>query len=173
MYPYFSKNENVDEDIVENNVSKSDLDDKEDILDKDDFRAYIIEALQEAIEDQQENVKLYEKIYNMITDEKDKNVLRQIYLNEMKYEKIFIEIYKMLTGKEPVIRPDEDVEIDIDDSLKEELEDAIEEQLEDIEFYRMLMSAFVDLPVRDMIYEVILGKQKNAQLLSNLYNKYR
>ncbi len=174
MYPYFSKNE--DETIRKENILKNDLDDKDDTIDeadeKEDFREYIIDAIEEAIKDQEENVIYYEKLYNMVKDEKDKNTLRQIYLNEIKYKKIFIDLYKMITGKEPNIKIDND-DIDIDDSISQELYDSIEEQLEDIEFYRMIMSAFADLPVRDMIYEVIVGKQKNTQLLSNLYNKYK
>lgn len=168
MYPYFSK-----QNEIINKVSKKDLDDAiEDKIEQDDFRRYIIDALKEAIEEQEENSRYYEKLYNIVADEKDKNILRQIYLNEMKYKKIFQDIYKMITGTEANIREDfEDIEID--DNITEELYESIEEQLDDIEFYRMLMSAFADLPIRDMIYEVIIGKQRNSQQLSNLYNKYR
>mgnify|MGYP001859814192 CR=1 FL=1 len=170
MYPYFSKKQN---DISVKEVAKKDLDDLlESEVEKDDFRRYVLEALIDAIEDQHESSLYYEKLYNIITDEKDKDILRQISLNEMKYKNIFMELYKMLTGKDAVIR-EKFEDIDIEDSLSEELFDSIEEQLEDIEFYRMLMSLFADLPIRDMIYEVIVGKQRNAQRLSNLYNKYR
>lgn len=168
MYPYFSKQKEII-----NKIIKKDLDDAiEDKVEQDDFRRYIIDALKEAIEEQEENSRYYEKLYNIVDDEKDKNILRQIYLNEMKYKKIFEEVYKMITGTDANIREDfEDIEID--DNITEELYDSMEEQLDDIEFYRMLMSAFADLPIRDMIYEVIIGKQRNSQQLSNLYNKYR
>nr|WP_317359314.1 ferritin-like domain-containing protein [uncultured Tyzzerella sp.] len=174
MYPYFSKK---DKNIAAQSVEAKDLDDlienrAEDKTEEDDFRRYIIEALEDAIENQQENSIYYEKLYNIVTNEKDKDILRQISLDEMKYKKIFMDIYKMLTGKEAKIRENYE-DIDIDDSLGEELFDSIEEQLEDVEFYRMLMSLFADLPVRDMIYEIIVGKQKNSQRLSNLYNKYK
>ena len=168
MYPYFSK-----QNEATNQIIKKDLDDAmENKIEQDDFRTYIIDALKEAIEEQDENSRYYEKLYNMLTDEKDKNVLRQVYLNELKYKKIFEEIYKMITGTDANIREDFE-EIEIDNNITEELYNSIEEQLDDIEFYRMLMSAFADLPIRDMIYEVIVGKQRNAQQLSNLYNEYR
>ncbi len=168
MYPYFSKQKEAT-----NQINKKDLDDAmENKIEQDDFRTYIIDALKEAIEEQDENSRYYEKLYNMLTDEKDKNVLRQVYLNELKYKKIFEEIYKMITGTDANIREDFE-EIEIDNNITEELYNSIEEQLDDIEFYRMLMSAFADLPIRDMIYEVIVGKQRNAQQLSNLYNEYR
>ncbi len=170
MYPYFSKKQ--ENNIKAQEIEKKDSDDLiEDKIEQDDFRRYIIEALEEAIEEQQKRSIYFEKLYNIVTDEKDKDILRQISLNEMKYKKIFMELYKMLTGEDAVLK--ERVDVDIEDTLSEELYDSIEEQLEDIEFYRMLMSLFADLPIRDMIYEIIVGKQKNAQLLSNLYNKYR
>ncbi|WP_317368676.1 ferritin-like domain-containing protein [uncultured Tyzzerella sp.] len=177
MYPYFSKK---DDDVKIKEIVKKDeddlMEDKDDLTEnkkeQEDFRRYIIEALEEAIEDQHKSSIYYEKLYNMVEDEKDKDTLRQIALNEMKYKKIFMELYKMLTGKEANIE-DKYENVDVDDSLIEELQESIEEQLEDIDFYRMLMSLFSDLQVRDMIYEVILGKQKNAQLISNLYNKYK
>lgn len=170
MYPYFSTK---NDDIKSQEVEKKDLEDKiEDQTEQEDFRRYVIEALEEAIEGQNESSMYYEKLYNIVTDEKDKDTLRQIALNEMKYKKIFMELYKMITGTETVVESKEE-NIDIEDSLSEAFYNSIENQLEDIEFYRMIMSLFSDLPIRDMIYEIIVGKQKNAQLLSNLYNKYK
>lgn len=184
MYPYFcNKNEttnnleytqnlNNENDYnsqkhfneIKQNIKTTDFDNEE------DFRQYVIDALKEAIKEQDENAKYYEKLYNMAQDEKEKDIIRQIYLNELKYKKIFMEIYKMITGEDANIQ---ESKVDIDGSFIEELYDSIEEQLEDLEFYRMLMSVFADLPIRDMIYEVIVGKQKHAQQLSNIYNKYR
>ncbi|WP_250277714.1 hypothetical protein [[Clostridium] colinum] len=169
MYPYFSKK---DETIEKKDILENDLDDKIEEKLENDFRTHIIESIGEAIKEQDENSRYYEKLYNIVKDEKDKNTLRQIHLNETKFKNIFMKLYKMLTGKDFELREDYE-EIDLDDNISEEFYDSIEDQLENIEFYRILMSAFSDLPIRDMIYEIIVGKQKNAQLLSNLYNKYK
>lgn len=183
MYPYFSKkNDNITSNNTQNlnfdnnydyqkdfkqikqNVETPDFDSEE------DFRQYVIDAIKEAVKEQDENTKYYEKLYNMAQDEKEKDIIRQIYLNELKYKQIFMEIYKMITGSDANIQ---ETKVDIDGSFVEELYDSIEEQLDDLEFYRMIMTVFADLPIRDMIYEVIVGKQRHAQQLSNMYNKYK
>lgn len=76
----------------------------------------------------------------------------------------------MITGNDANIQ---ETKVDIDGNFVEELYESIEEQLDDLEFYRMIMSVFADLPIRDMIYEIIVGKQRHAQQLSNMYNKYK
>ena len=107
----------------------------------------------------------------MVNDENDKSILRQIYLDEMKHKKIFMDLYRILTGEEFVMGQIEDKVIE--GSLKDELYNSIQSELEGAEFYRMLMSAFLDLPIRDMIYEPLMDEQKHALLVSNLYNKYK
>lgn len=166
MYPYICKQDLENEEI-----------EKKDVFDRDDdFREDIIDAIEDAIEDQYEKSRYYERLYNKITNEKDRGILRRISLDELKFKKIFDKIYKLLTGKNYVIKNDVDLDDlydDDDDTILEELYDSIEDQLESVDFYRMLMSMFKDLPIRDLIYEVIVGKQRNAQNLSNLYNKYK
>lgn len=102
MYPYFCKkndeiasnntkntqnvNFNTNYDYqkdfnqIKQNVETTDFDNEE------DFRQYVIDAVKEAVKEQDENAKYYEKLYNMAQDEKEKDIIRQIYLNELKYK---------------------------------------------------------------------------------------
>ncbi len=171
MYPYFSnKDEQIKKlDTVKENLNSDNY--KDENMEEEDFRRYIIESVEEAIKDEERDTKYYQKMYNMVSDENDKSILRQIYLDEMKHKKIFMELYRILTGEEFVMGQIEDKEIE--GSLKDELYNSIQSELEGAEFYRMLMSAFLDLPIRDMIYEPLMDEQKHALLVSNLYNKYK
>lgn len=184
MYPYFSnsnigqENKNFSLDNVKINFKATD-DDLDDTLDDDlddnqeeDFKTHIINSIKQAIIEKNASIDYYDKLSKKITDEKDKSILRQIYLDEKKQKSIFQTIYKLLTGLDANFDEIEDA-IDTDDSLAEQFFDRIEDKFENIDFFRMLMSVFSDLPIRDMLYEILVGEQKHAQQLSNLYNKYK
>lgn len=168
MNPYFQNK--IEEDEIKTNDLDDNLEDKlEEKFDLDDrFEDEILELILKAIEQENEDSKYFEKLANLIQNEKDKEDIRKIYLDDKKHFKIFSEIYKSLTGKEPIF---EDEEIEIDDTLPEELEDSIEQKLENVELYRLILSSFLDVGIRDMIYEIITDEQSHAQKLTKLYNK--
>lgn len=168
MSPYFQNTMKID------NISTNDLEDRlEDFLgdkfDLDDkFENEILDLILEAIEQENEDSKYYKELLKLVENDKDKEAIRKIYLDDKKHFKIFSEIYKSLTGKEPIF---EDEEIEIDDTLLEELEDSIEQKLENVELYRLILSSFLDVGIRDLIYEIITDEQGHAQKLTNLSNK--
>lgn len=188
MYPYFSNSKEAEEDktnileIKTNFSCSKDLDDMYDDKDLDDMydddkteedlKSHIIESIKEAILDKNRNIDYYDRLSKKITDDKDRAILRNIYLDEKKHKSIFEKLYKLLTGLDAKFDKIEDA-IDTDDSLAEQFLERIEDKFENIEFFRMLMSIFSDLPIRDLIYKVILDEQKHTQQLSNLYNKYK
>ena len=169
MYPYFSENKEIKEikeEIKPLSYEKTDLDNDE----QEEFENYILDMILEAIEQENEDARYYEKLSTMVEDENDRESLRRIHLEDTKHFNMLSELYTNLTGREPIFEYDE---IEIDEPLSEEFLDGAEEKLENVELYRNIMMAFLDISVRDMIFEIITDEQKHAQKLNQLYFKYR
>lgn len=166
MYPYFSENKESREEIKPLSYEKTDFD----YDDQEEFQNYILDMILEAIEQENEDARYYEKLSTMVKDENDRENLRRIHLEDTKHFNMLSELYTNLTGREPIFEYDE---IEIDDPLSEEFLDGAEEKLENVELYRNIMMAFLDISVRDMIFEIITDEQKHAQKLNQLYFKYR
>lgn len=160
MYPYF------EEDI--NKIKTNDLDDRFDLDEDDIFENEILELLLEAISQEDEDIRYFQKLEKMLKNTKDKDMIRKIMLDDKKHFKIFSEIYKSLTGKEPIFEKEE---VEIDDSLIEEIFDSIEQKLENVELYRLLLSSFLDVGIRDLIFEIITDEQAHAQKLTQIHNR--
>ncbi len=123
-----------------------------------------------AIEQENNDMRYYEKLSTCVKDEKDRECLRRIHLEDMKHFNMFSGLYTNLTGKEPIFEYDE---IDIENPLAEEFLEGAEQKLENVELYRNIMMAFLDVGIRDMIFEIITDEQRHAQKLNQLYYKYR
>jgi rubrerythrin len=128
----------------------------------------ILDMLRSAMIDEKEGSDYYLRLMSLATCVKDKEILKTISQNEFKHFKILEEIYTNLTGEkydfcfEP--RP-------IGANLAHEYEVCICAEISDFEFYRKLYFGFLNVQIRDMLYEIMTDEQNHAIKLSHLYSK--
>lgn len=140
-------------------------------VDEIDYKRYILELIMECIYDENYNINYYGALYDIATKQRDKTNLRQIYLDAMKHLNMFSDIYKMLSMEEPPpLSGFDKVSIDEDDFL-DEIQNSVEEKVESANFYRMVMTLFDDLVIRDMIFEAMVDEQGHAHLLGSIYTR--
>ncbi|MDE6181816.1 MAG: ferritin-like domain-containing protein [Eubacteriales bacterium] len=168
MYPYFSNNNISKKEIKTSSYEKTDSDN--DIDNQEEFENCILDMILDAIEESNEDSRYYEKLSTMVKDENDKASLRKIHLEDMKHFNMLSDLYTSLTGREPNFEIDE---IEIEGSLADEFLEGAEDKLENVELYRNIMMAFLDIGIRDMIFEIITDEQNHAQKLNQLYYKYK
>ncbi len=134
---------------------------------------YIAEMLIEAIKDERTDAKYYDTIANMLEDENDKKLFHKIHHDELKHEKIFAEIYELLTGSKP---SEEEITIEekpVSENMEENFANSIIDELSAVEFYRKILFSFLNQEIRDALYEVITDEQGHAQILNYMYSKYK
>ncbi len=166
MYPYYTQNK-------EEKAKTLALSSKAEVSankDDEDFSKYVLQMILSAIEQENYDMMYYNQLLNYTTDEEEKEVLRRIYLDDIKHFNLLKELYKCLTD-EP-ISFDYD-EIEIGDNITKEFKNSFEQKLENVELYRNILKSFLDTCIRDMLFEIITDEQMHAQKLNNLYNNRR
>lgn len=156
-----------DDDNDDNDYDNDDNDDN----DMSDFREYILDMIKDAIKIQNETINYYKDLSKDAPNKKDKQILRKISLENVKFKDNFIKIYEMLMDYENMSIPEDRITTKKCCDFLERLENGIDMDLEHAEFYRVIMSTIADLLVRDMIYEVILGKLRHCNLINNMYTR--
>lgn len=134
---------------------------------------FIVQMLIEAIKDETADAAFYEDISNLLEDDGDAKAFYKISCDEKKHMKIFTEIYAALTGEEP---SESDIMTDrknVCENLADNFSDAIFDELSAFEFYRKLYFAFLNVELRDAIFEIMTDKQSHAQILNYMYAKYK
>lgn len=129
----------------------------------------ILDMLLLALKDESKDQNYYEQLSKKVDNKEDAKILRQISLDEQKHYKYFAQIYKRLTGKNPSVQFEK---AEVGNNIVGEFAQAIFEELGAVEFYLRLMFLFLDLQIRDMIYEIITDEQAHASKLNYLYSKY-
>lgn len=127
---------------------------------------YILELIREAISDEYRDANYYEELSKMANTPEAQRVLRKIHLDELKHFKIFQEIYYQLTGEKAEVNYEKS---EIEGSLAENYSKSIFNELEAVEFYRIILFSFLNIPIRDWLYEIITDEQAHAQKLNYLY----
>ncbi len=138
----------------------------------DEINKYIIQMVTEAIKDEMIDSKFYATIANTLEDEADAKIFYKIACDEKKHEKIFSEIYEMLTGSS---FSDDGMDLEkkpVSEDMTENFSNAIFDELSAVEFYRKLYFAFLNTELRDALFEIITDEQGHAQILNYMYSKY-
>ena len=125
----------------------------------------VLEMVVMAIEESRQNTKYYFSLMGKVTSMEDKEIIRQIYLDEIKHDKMFSDIYIKLSGKEFVSSI---AERRCSPYLVKEFEKNIFAKLDSVEFYRQIYFMFLNLEIRDMLFEMITDEQSNATKFSYL-----
>lgn len=132
---------------------------------------YLLDMIKEAIKDEANDADYYGNLLQEAPSTEDREILRQIRMDELKHYKLFNDIYRKITSEQL-----NDIQADsknISNNLVEEFEKGIFDELEAVEFYRKLLFAFLDLEIRDILFEIITDEQAHSQKMNYLYCKYK
>ncbi len=174
MYPYNMQNFNNMQNYMENTNNNSR---RPEIIEVEEAIGPSVEAddkiltmLDEAITDEMKGYEYYKRLQVMF-DDKDKETVRHISLDEMKHRKILEDLYQRISGtKAPTFKVDD---IQISRNLLVEIAKSIMNEYDDSEFYRKLYFMLENPEYRDMIFEIMTDEQNHAGKLNYLYSKYK
>ncbi len=155
-----------------NDMDNNDTEDREE-PDCSDVGRYILEMIKEAIRDERADGRFYDNIANMLTDENDKKIMHKLHHDENKHEKIFMEIFEMITGEKPDESQLEADDKPVSDDMTENFENSIFDEISAVEFYRKLYFVFLNQEIRDALFEILTDEQNHADVLNYMYSKYK
>ncbi len=158
MYPY-----NVPPNKKKYNTQEKPKPDNELTPDKS-----FLEMLMVAIADELGDAEYYGELAAIAASAEDAEVIRGIQLDEQKHAKMFAEIYTVLTGETPKVSPKPHK---ITNNATQEYARNVFSELEAVEFYRKIYFAYVNLEIRDMIFEIITDEQAHAIKSNFLFAK--
>ncbi len=128
----------------------------------------ILDLLIEALTDEQKDFVYYGKLMNMARSQEDKDIIRDIQMDEQKHFMLLSDIYYKLTGRKPKIEAEVKP---IGRDLLAEYEKSIFGELGGNEFYRKLYFAFMNVQFRDIIFELMSDEMAHAVKFNYLYSK--
>ena len=128
----------------------------------------VLDLLIEGMKDKLQDCEYYSKLATTAEIAIDKEVLRQIALDDEKHLRLYENIYLQLAGMKIDITVKSRT---IGNDLIDEYTKSIFNELSEVEFTRKIYFVFADLDIRDMLYEIITDDQAHATKLSYLYAK--
>ncbi|MCL2702688.1 MAG: ferritin-like domain-containing protein [Defluviitaleaceae bacterium] len=132
----------------------------------------LLEMIAHAADGETAAVKYYTRLSDML-EGADKKTVHNIALDEAKHRRLYEELYFNIAGTRmlPPHTPPEPVEPK--GSLHEIFEERLHDELSDVEFYRQIYQALLNLDYRDILFEIITDELRHANLMSQLYAKYK
>ena len=139
----------------------------------------LLELLCIAMDETNDNEAFYKSLMGHDDIAEDSEIVRNIYLDEMKHKKQLQDVHHLLTGKRytpkdkegkyPPRRPQPSYSKNLPSALRSALMDA----LEDADFLRDLLLAMTVGELWDIMFEIFTDKQDHCTRLNYLCAKYR
>ena len=118
-----------------------------------------LDLLKEAMTDEATDMQYYGKLSQMVTNDKDREIVRHVQADEKKHLKGLTEMYQMLTGEVPIVTARES---EIGHDLRAEYETRVLEELDGMEFYRKLYLSQTNAEFRDTFFETLTDELEHA-----------
>lgn len=160
MYPY-----NIPIDM-ETNVQEKGKPKRPHIPDKK-----ILELILGAMEAAACNARYYKKLAGAMPSPEDVEAIRHMELDEKKHEKLFADIYYFLAGERPATQAVKDKELYPDAII--DFQHCMFDELKEVELNRIIYFSFLNMAMRDMLYEIMTDKQAHAIKFGYLFAKYK
>ena len=128
---------------------------------------YIPKLILDYMSDELADSDFYKRLASTV---KEKEILRNISMDEEKHYKMLEKIYESITGQKANVTdftPEE-----LSDNIFLNLDKRVMEELNAVENYRSLMFALSEQWMRDYLTEIYTDEQNHAAKLSFLYSKY-
>lgn len=130
----------------------------------------VSKMLEQAISDEECDIEYYLRLEAAANEPSDKEVIRQVIMDEEKHKTLFEKIYENITGKKhEVVFQKKNPE----KNIIREYEINIFYKLENVDFYKKIYLAFINREIRDILLEIISDEFAHAQKFTYLYAKYR
>lgn len=124
-----------------------------------------LDLLKEAMTDEATDIRYYEKLSWLVSNDEDREVVRHVQADEKKHLKSLTDLYQKLTGEVPTAIAKESK---IGTDLRVEYEKRVLEELEGMEFYRTLYLSQKDMEIRDLFFEMMTDELEHAAKMQYL-----
>lgn len=169
MYPYNVNPNTTTETVNTINIHSKEAVDPCSAPQKADKK--LLEMLSMGIEDSIQTAAFYKAMMNTIRIPNDVEIIRNAYLDELKHKKLLQEIYYIATGETaPDYCPQR---VQLSNNTLENIQKALFDSLETADFFRELYFSFLNLEIRDMLFEMLTDKQDHGTRFNYLFAKYR
>ncbi len=128
----------------------------------------IIEMLIEALKDETMDYNYYGKLANLARTQEDKEIIKGVQMDEQKHFLLISDIYFKMTGEKPKVEAGVKP---ISRNLLREYEKSILSEINGMEFYRKLYFSFLNVQIRDMIFEILTDEQQHSTKFTYLFAK--
>lgn len=131
----------------------------------------LLDMIQMGITDSAQTASFYKTLMNVLHIPNDIEMVRNTYLDELKHVKLLQEIYYIASGEkapEYTVTP-----VSLSENILENFQKAIFDSLEAADFYRELYFSFLNLELRDMLFEILTDEQDHAARFNFLFSKYK
>jgi len=156
MYPYNSRNSKL-------NISSREDASKNIIIPSGYKDERLINMVKTAIFNEVVSGEKYMAYSNMIENERSKQILRTIYLDELKHQKMFEDMYYMLTGETPEIEDIGEIEVGEDFLMNKFCEEEA-----NLKFYAQIHNSATDPEIRDMMLEILFDETSHPSKINNI-----
>lgn len=130
-----------------------------------------LKLMKEAVQGEREDQLFYEYLIEQAPTQEEKEIIASIRDDEVKHNRMFRQLYKLLTGQEvsstngeEFVRPDSYI-----DGIKK----ALFGELKAVEKYRTIRQGLPGQLYRDMLFEIITDELKHASKYNFLYTLNR
>lgn len=131
----------------------------------------LLDMIQIGISDSAQTAFFYKTMMSVLRIPNDIEIVRNAYLDELKHIKLLQEIYYITSGeKAPEYTT---MPVSLSENLLENFQKAIFDSLEAADFYRELYFSFLNLEIRDMLFEILTDEQDHATRFNFLFSKYK
>ena len=173
MYPYTTYKAQRLSDVKEEDVLAAQNDEQNEINDErgdmSENDVMIKNMMKDAIKDKSEMASYYARLARTIHDENDSDIIHGMHLEELKHKKMLMDMYNDMFESEAEIFTEEN---GISQNMIYEFEKSMYEEIKTAQYLRKLYFYFMNLGVRDYLYEIMTDDMAQAVKLSHLYSKY-
>lgn len=135
--------------------------------------ARVLELISNSYYEVKDYVDYLTKLLSAATDSSDREILKIIRLNEEKHAKLLYGIYKTI-GSGEMEKKESAPGISLDGrTIIEEYEKCIFYSLDAADHFRRIYFSFLNVEIRDKIYEIISDEENHGVKFTYLYAKYR
>lgn len=121
-----------------------------------------LQMIAEAVQGEKEDQIFYNYLISQAPTKEQKDIIASIRNDEIKHNKLYKNMYKELTGRDVVLKPEEEFQPPA--SYKEGIKKALFGELKAMERYRIIRQGLPNRLYRDIVFEILTDELKHATL---------
>jgi rubrerythrin len=130
-----------------------------------DYSKFLVD-LEEAINEEAAAIRFYQKLMDLAPDAEQRDFIEHAHEEEIEHFRMFIALYRQLTGREAVVSVKDTVFSDYKSGIRE----AFEQELEAADLYQKMYLATRNIEIRDIFFKSMTDEMEHATRFSFIYH---